>query len=199
MRQRRITFLIPALAAFLVAGPTVAQAQIASATRSAMTLKQMTISADYVDAPISAFIKNSQKIAAGPHHDVLLRTALLKSGAQDVQNPTITTTDGVMGRMDITTVPAVAPANAQPNFFSENNFVEATPRSNADGTITVAIKMQQVVAIMGISPVAPTENLLSTSRTLHDGQTLMLGGFLDPTNAKSTMRLIFLKVATVKP
>lgn len=200
MRQRLFTSLVPALAAFLVAAPIAAQAQGAASARDAKMPKRMTITVDYVSAPMPVYLKDSRQVLMGQDHDAQLLAVLLKSGAQDAKNPVVTTVDGVKGRVDMRTdIPTTTAANGQPNSLSLDDFVEASPRSNTDGTITVTLTTQRAELIPNIAPPASTTNTLSTTRTLHDGQTLVLGGIVDPTDAVPTMHLIFMKVATAAP
>jgi len=200
MRQRTFVSLVPALAAFIMGAPIAAQAQGAGATRNAKTPKRMTVSVEYVSAPMPVYLKDSRQVFAGQSHDAQLLALLLKDTAHVADNLVITTVDGVKGRMDIKTdIPTATAANGQRNSLSLDNFVEVTPHSNTDGTITVDLTAQRCEIVPGAIPPALTANTLTTTRTLRDGQTLVLGGTVGPTDVVATMHLIFLKATVVAP
>lgn len=184
------------MAAMLTA-PVVAWAQ-PSDTAGAATPSpsaQFTITVDYVTTPLANSLKESSRIAPGKEHDALLLAALLKGGAQDTQAPQVTTTAGVEGGLSVVsqTVPPLTSS------------IQAKPRLNKDGSITVTMKLRQesfsAKKLAGaILPSVDSTEVTETG-TFQDGQTLMLDSMTDPSvtdqKGKPSAFLIFARVKSV--
>ncbi len=193
-----------AVAVPLIAGPTAPTGQKASpapATAGATTPSpavQITLSVDYVTTSLANFAKESYLIAPGKEHDALLLAALLKDGAQDIQSPQLTTAAGVKGDVSIVTQ-TVPPLTSS---------IQATPRINKDGSITVALMLRDDTPSSKIAPGATTPSVTTRSVTMTgtftDGQMLLIeygGGSSDPSdpdhqanNSTASASLIFAKV-----
>jgi len=137
---------------------------------------QVQITVDSVKTSLANFVKESSRIAPGKEHDALLLAAFLKDGAQVTHEAQITTTDGVMGRLEQTfpSIPALT------------SFVEVKPLINKNSSITVDIsyKLETLSPIISSGAVSPSTitNAATVTDTFTNGQTAMVSISCDGAN-----------------
>ena len=158
------------------------------------------ITVDFVDATSAEYKRANAGITSGLHHDALLLGALIRDGAKDVKIPDVQTGEGVQVTKHVTSsVPftIMDKGQAQHNFMDLDSFVQATPRSNSDGTITVMLQVQRASLISNGPPPKSATATISKTVTFRDGQTLILGG-RETTPTAPTFHLIFATVHRLK-
>lgn len=199
MKRNRLLLPVSALAALCLGVPGLAQAAPPAQDQNAAnqnTPQLVQIAVDVVDATGAELRQASRKLPAGPNHDALLRAALIKAGAQDTLAPRVETTDNVRATLDfVTPLPAPTPNNPQ-QVLSLHNKIGARPHVNADGTITVTVTARRDEQTTTVTPPAVTTSRFSTTRTFHDGQTLLLTNQQPGVKATSQVEMVFAQVKT---
>ncbi len=158
MQKIFISRLIPALATFLMVVPAV-QAQAPAAPKSVWVgsfdypRKAVIVTVDYLDIPLTDFLKVSQWIPSGHDSDGLLLAALVKAGAQDTLAAQIQALDKMGGSEDkilretdlgatvVLDLDTGKWTNTRAKRTDLMSYAEATPQFNPDGTVTVRLRL----------------------------------------------------------
>ena len=161
----------------------------------------VTIAVDFVDVAAADYQKATKVVARGLNDDTLLLDALVRHGAKETRIPKAQTAEGVQVVSHVTTsVPFTITdmGQTQHNFMDLDSFMQATPRLNPDGTITVMLQVQRATLIADGPPPQSATATITKSITFRDGQTLVLGG-RETTPKVPTYHLIFVTVHRLEP
>jgi len=194
---KRVLALLTVLLSII---PTVVQAQGANAAKKDAASTMVTIAVDFVDVASADYQKATKVAAPGLYHDALLLDALVRHGAKDTKIPKAQTADGVQVASHVmTSVPFTTTdkGQTQHNFMDLDSFMQATPRSNSDGTIAVMLQVQRTSLVSHGPPPQSATATVSKTITFRDGQTLILAGRETTPNAP-TYHLIFMTVHRLK-
>jgi len=156
---------------------------------------------DFVDVADADYQKATKAVARGLDDDTLLLDALVRHGAKETRIPKAQTAEGVQVVSHVTTsVPFTITdkGQTQHNFMDLDSFMQATPRLNPDGTITVMLQVQRATLIADGPPPQSATATITKSITFRDGQTLVLGG-RETTPKVPTYHLIFVTVHRLEP
>lgn len=173
------------------------------------THKLVSVSVDYVDVPLTDFLKTSQWIAPGHDNDARLLAALVKAGAQDTQGARVQAPDRwsrasqkTLRELDLGYGDVIDTSDGRRSHERIKravliSYTEATPQVNADGTITVLLRL-----VLGPPPQAypvplTAEGYQCVVPTFRDGQTLLVSRSVTPSATGASLEhLTFVRAET---
>lgn len=137
-----------------------------------------------------------------------LFASLVRTRGKVVQAPLITTTNNVTAQINIATqIPFITTtnivggngnvtSNTAQNFLTLNTGLAVSPRINSDDTVTLNLSPRITdttgqPALTGGPPPSITQSL-NTLRTVHNGETMVLGGLVRKSESNSQSRIPFL-------
>ncbi len=137
-----------------------------------------------------------------------LFSSLVRTRGKVVQAPLITTTNNVTAQITVTTqIPFITTtnvvggngnvtSNTAQNFLNISTGLAVSPRINSDDTVTLNLSPQISdtagnPALTGGPPPTITQSL-TTLRTVHNGETMVLGGLIRKSESYSQSRIPFL-------
>ena len=137
-----------------------------------------------------------------------LFSSLVRGRGKVVQAPLITTTNNVTAQISVTTqIPFITTtnvvggngnvtSNTAQNFLNISTGLAVSPRINSDDTVTLNLSPQisdtsGQPALTGGAPPTITQSL-TTLRTVHNGETMVLGGLVRKSESYSQSRIPFL-------
>lgn len=190
LRSRRASCPVFALAALLL--PAAVSAQPAETEKPR---QWVSVTIDYVEAPLTKLMEASQWIASGPQHDTQLLAALVKSGAADTKGlPVFCTDGGTMERSGpVSPLPGTLRRRVQqmPFPYLDSRFLvsrtKATAHFGADGMVTVAL----AASLASPLPAAPPIFSADKSLLFRDGQILEVSRTLASSADKRQAYLVF--------
>ncbi len=136
-----------------------------------------------------------------------LFSSLVRTRGKVVQAPLITTTNNVTAQISVTTqIPFITTtnvvggngnvtSNTSQNFLNIQTGLAVSPRINSDDTVTLNLSPQisdtnGAPALAGGPPPTITQSL-TTLRTVHNGETMVLGGLVRKSESFSQSRIPF--------